>query len=82
MPSMLTSVAFSDVQLSCVGCPASTVVGVADNDAVGAAGGGGGGGAVATGFFLPQPAMIRIVVRAATLAVNKNLVFTSSSVTI
>jgi hypothetical protein len=52
---MLTSVEFVVCQVSVVAWPLSTVLGFADNDAVGAGGGGGGGGGGGATFFLQAP---------------------------
>jgi hypothetical protein len=57
MPSMLTSVAFCVSQVSVVDWPFCMVLGLAVNDAVGAAGGGGGGGGGGATFFLQAPSM-------------------------
>ena len=49
---MLTSVALLVCQVKVVDPPLSTVLGLAESEAVGAAGGGGGGGGGGATFFL------------------------------
>ena len=56
MPSMLTSVAKSVVQVRVEAWPAMMVLGFAVSMAVGAGGGGGGTGVGGVGFFLAQAA--------------------------
>ena len=64
-PSMLTSVALLVCQVKVVDPPLSTVFGLAESEAVGAAGGGGGGGGGGATFFLQAPSVM-IAIRANT----------------
>jgi len=76
IPSMLTSVAPVVCQVSVVGWPGSTVLGLADNEAVGAVALGGGGGGGAASFFGAHAARNMIVASANSAAPHLIVVVT------
>src|SRR5271166_2387417 len=77
---MLTSVALLVCQVRVVDPPLSTVLGLAESEAVGAAGGGGGGGGGGATFFLHAP-RVMIAIRANTNIIHLTFRgFTCSSV--